>query len=334
MPLTRRILFQLAASAPLVTAASFSVAQDKPNTAGPYGLPISTEFPFEKKITPVLESEMAYIDKGDGPPVVFLHGNPTSSYLWRNIMPNALESGFRVIAPDLIGMGQSGKPNIGYTFSEHATYLNAFLDGLDLSDVTLVVHDWGSALGMLWARNNPERVSRIAYMEAIIPPGMPVASFSDMPKELADFFSMVRTEQGAELILGQNFFVETVLPNLGVLRNMQDAEMAAYRAPFPTPESRLPTLVWPRQIPIEGTPEDVVQEVLANGEWLTKSDIPKLLFHAEPGSLMPKPVVEWHAKNVPNLEVRFLGAGLHFLQEEHPHLIGQGLADWMRRTAS
>ncbi|MEO1397789.1 MAG: haloalkane dehalogenase, partial [Pseudomonadota bacterium] len=255
----------------------------------------------------------------------------TSSYLWRNIIPFATSAGYRAIAPDLIGMGDSGKPEIGYTFADHATYLDAFLNAMDLDPAVLVIHDWGSALGMRYARLNPGRVRALAYMEAIVPPSLPVASFDDMPKDLADFFRLMRTDAGADMVLGQNFFVEQVLPNLGVMRTMQDAEMAAYRAPYPTPESRLPTLVWPRQIPIEGTPEDVVSEVNQNGAWLTGSPIPKLMFHASPGSLAPQPVADWHAANVPNLEVRFLGTGLHFLQEEHPDQIGQGIADWLRR---
>ncbi|MEO1680709.1 MAG: haloalkane dehalogenase [Pseudomonadota bacterium] len=334
MTLTRRTLFGTVAAMPIAAAATVTISQDAGDAGAPYGLLISAEFPFEKKRMPVLDSEMAFVDEGSGPTIVLLHGNPTSSYLWRNIIPYVTAAGYRAIAPDLIGMGDSGKPDIGYTFADHARYLDAFFQGLGLFDMTLVIHDWGSALGMRYARLNPGAVDRMAFMEAIVPPSMPVASFSDMPPELSEFFQMVRTDQGADLILGQNFFVETVLPTLGVMRQMQDAEMAAYRAPYPTEESRLPTLVWPRQIPIEGTPEDVVAEVAANGEWLYGSDIPKLMFYAEPGSLAPKPVVDYMIANVPNLEARLLGAGLHFLQEEHPHLIGQGLADWLRRTSS
>lgn len=330
MRLTRRNLMHVSLAAPLAPMMASRAWADEPLT--PYGLPIPTEFPFQKQRANVLDSEMAYVDEGSGPPVVFLHGNPTSSYLWRNIIPSVLQTGHRAIAPDLIGMGDSGKPDIAYSFADHARYLDAFLDQMDLGDAALVVHDWGSALGMRWARLNPERVKRLAYMEAIVPPAMPVASFDDMPPQLADFFRLMRTEEGAEMVLGQNFFVEAVLPQMGVMREMQDAEMQAYRAPFPTRESRLPTLAWPRQVPIEGTPGDVVEEVELNGAWLVGSEIPKLLFYATPGAIMPEPVVAWHAANIPNLEIRFLGAGLHFLQEEHPQQIGLGLADWLRRT--
>lgn len=298
--------------------------------AKPYGIGISPEFPFTKKKMDVLGSSIAYVDEGQGKPVIFLHGNPTSSYLWRNIIPH-LPDGYRAIAPDLIGMGDSGKPDIGYTFADHAAYLDAFFEKLDLTEITFVIHDWGSALGMRYARLNPDRVAAVAFMEAIIPPAFPVASFDDMPEQLADFFRLMRTDKGAEMVLEQNFFVEVVLPQMGVMRPMSDQEMAAYRAPFPTAESRKPVLAWPREIPIEGTPANVVGEVAANGEWLTESQIPKILFYAEPGAIIPPAAARHLAATVPNLETRFVGAGTHFIQEEHPHVIGQGLADWLRR---
>ncbi|MEM7709536.1 MAG: haloalkane dehalogenase [Pseudomonadota bacterium] len=334
MTFSRRSLLTALATLPAAALSPAVRADNHRPLTGPYGLPIPTGFPFSKARAAVLDSEIAYVDAGAGPPVVFLHGNPTSSYLWRNVIPYATAAGNRAIAPDLIGMGNSGKPEIDYSFAEHARYLDAFLDGLDLEQATLVVHDWGSALGMRYARLNPDRVARLAYMEAIVPPALPVASFDDMAPDMAEFFRLIRTEQGADLILEQNFFVEHVLPEMGVVRPLSPAEMDAYRAPFPTPESRRPTLAWPRQVPIEGTPADVVAEVTANGDWLYGSTIPKLMFHAEPGTLAPMPVVAHMAANVPDLEVRFLGAGLHFLQEDHPHLIGQGLADWLRRTAT
>jgi haloalkane dehalogenase len=334
MRLNRRNLMKVSLAAPLAPMALPALAQspEGAESPGPYGLEIATDFPFEKKRMAVLGSEMAYVDAGSGPPVVFLHGNPTSSYLWRNVIPHVTQAGFRAIAPDLIGMGDSGKPDIDYSFADHMDYLGALLARLDLSDVTLVVHDWGSGLGMKWARQTPERVARLAYMEAITPPFWPVADWADMPPPLAEFFQLMRSEQGAQMIYDQNFFVEGVLPQMGVMRPLQEAEMAAYRAPFATRASRKPTLAWPRQVPIAGTPADVVQDITLNGAWLTQSAIPKLLFYTEPGVIMPAPVVAWHIGNVPNLETRALGAGLHFVQEEHPHLIGQGLVDWLRRT--
>ena len=335
MSVDRRALLRGLAVAPLAGLVGTATAAAEPTigSKAPYGLPISADFPFEKAFLKALGSEMAYVDAGVGPPVVFLHGNPTSSYLWRNVIPHVTDAGYRAIAPDLIGMGDSAKPDIGYTFADHARHLDAFLEALDLSDVTLVIHDRGSALGMRWARLNPKRVTRLAFMEAICPPGLPAPSYEAMGPEAGELFRALRTPgRGEEMVLEGNYFVEEVLPRLGVVRPMSETEMDAYHAPFPTPGSRLPTLEWPRQIPIEGEPADVADEIVANGEWLVGSGVPKLLFHAEPGSLMPAPVVAWMVANVPELETRFLGPGLHFLQEEHPELIGRGIAEWLRRT--
>ena len=322
----------IAAGAGVTLPAPMAQAQTVMDGA-PYGLEISAEFPFEKKRVSVNGSDMAYVDEGDGPVVLFLHGNPTSSYLWRNIIPY-VKGDFRAIAPGLIGMGDSDKPDIGYTFEEHATYLDGFIAALGLTDITLVIHDWGSALGMRYARLNPGNVRAMAYMEAIVPPSMPVQSYEAMG-ETGELFRALRTPgQGEQMVLDGNFFVEEVLPNFGVSRTMTDAEMDAYRAPYPTRESRLPTLQWPREIPIGGEPEATSAEIVANGEWLYSSGIPKLLFYATPGVLTPEPVVAYMVQNVPNLEVRFLGRGLHFLQEDHPDLIGAGIHDWLRRNAS
>ncbi|MEM7056051.1 MAG: haloalkane dehalogenase [Pseudomonadota bacterium] len=331
--LSRRRLLAMGATLPVAGAGITAVgttADSAQDPVRPYGLDISPDFPFSKKSVDVQGSQIAYVDEGAGQPVLFLHGNPTSSYLWRNIIPY-VTAGYRAVAPDMIGMGDSAKPDIGYTFLEHAAYIDGFIEALGLNDIILVIHDWGSAIGMRYARMNPGRVAAIAFMEAIVPPSLPVPGFDVMPKAMGDFFRMVRTDDGKDLILGKNFFVETVLPTMGVLRPMSASEMEAYRRPFPTRESRLPTLQWPREIPIGGNPAEATAEVLANGEWLYASDVPKLLFYAEPGSLAPKPVVEHMTTKLTNLETRFLGAGLHFLQEEHPHLIGQGLADWLRR---
>ncbi len=317
--------------AALLSGSSATIASTKENVLRPYGLPISAEFMFEKKAVEIEGSTIAYVDEGEGQPVLFLHGNPTSSYLWRNILPYVTE-GYRAIAPDLIGMGDSGKPDIGYTLEEHIRFMDGFIDAMGLQDIILVVHDWGSVIGMRHARLNPENVAAIALMEAILPPSMPAPSYEAMGPEIGELFRNLRTpEIGEEMVLKGNFFVEEVLPKFGVFRAMTEAEMAAYRAPFPTPESRLPTLQWPREIPIGGEPAYATGEVLANGEWLRASPIPKLLFYAEPGALIPYPAVEELSARLDNLEIRFVGAGLHFLQEEHPHIIGQGLRDWLRR---
>ncbi|QFT30165.1 Haloalkane dehalogenase [Labrenzia sp. THAF82] len=311
-------------------AANAQTASSRPTGSAPYGIEIASDFPFAKKQLGIKGSHISYVDEGSGQPVVFLHGNPTSSYLWRNVIPYMPE-GYRAIAPDLIGMGDSGKPDIDYGFADHAAYLDAFLTDLDLNDVVLVVHDWGSALGMRYARLHPERVSALVLMEAIVPPAMPAPSYEAMPEQIADFFRLMNSDEGARLVLQENFFVEVTLPEFGVIRKLGQEEMDHYREPFPTPDSRKPVLAWPRQVPIGGNPADVAKEVTLNGEWLFTTDIPKLLFYAEPGAITPKAVAEYMALNASNLEVRFVGAGTHFLQEEHPHQIGQGIADWLRR---
>lgn len=333
--LTRRAVLSGAAGIAALATGLHPVparAQDASPPA-PYGLPIDPAQAFGKAGITVKGAEMAYIDEGEGPAVLFLHGNPTSSYLWRNVIPHVTAAGYRAVAPDLIGMGDSAKPEIGYTFLEHYDYLAAFVEALDLNELTLVAHDWGSALGIKLAREMPDRVRALAYMEAIVAPSMPAPSYEAMGEPGSEMFRALRTEGlGEEMILKNNFFVEEVLPKFGVLRGLGEAEMVHYRAPYETEASRLPTLVWPRQIPIGGAPAEVAAEIEANSAWLTGSDLPKLLFWAEPGALMPRAAVDWHVARVPNLETRFLGAGLHFLQEDHPDQIGYGLADWLRRN--
>ncbi len=330
--LSRRTLMKSAAVLPALAVPGMSSAQSvTTEEAKPYGLVISSDFPFAKKSITVEGSDMAYVDEGKGQPVLFLHGNPTSSYLWRNIMPY-VTGGYRAIAPDLIGMGDSSKPDIGYRFEDHAKYLDGFIQALGLKDIILVIHDWGSALGMRYARLNPDNVTAMAFMEAIVPPGMPVPSYEAMGPQIGELFKALRTPGvGEEMVLKGNFFVEKLLPEMGVMRGLTEAEMAVYRAPYATPKSRLPTLQWPREVPIAGVPEVATNEVLMNGDWLMASEIPKLLFYADPGVLMPEAVVNYLVENLSNLETHFVGAGTHFLQEDHPHLIGRGLADWLRR---
>lgn len=291
---------------------------------------ISAAFPFEKQFVEINGSRMAYVDEGTGPVILFLHGNPTSSYLWRNIIPYVSDT-HRAIAVDLIGMGDSGKPDIDYTFADHATYVDGFIEALNLTDVTLVVHDWGSVLGMRYARLNQANVRGLVFMEAGIPPAFPAPSLEAMG-ETAELFRSLRTPgMGEEMVLNNNFFVETVLADVGTLRTLTEAEMEAYRQPFLTPESRLPTLVWPRQIPIAGEPANTAEVIQANGEWLYSTDLPKLFFYAEPGALNPAPVVDYVKANATNLETVFLGQGVHYLQEDHPHAIGEALSKWLDR---
>ncbi|MGI9590964.1 MAG: haloalkane dehalogenase, partial [Myxococcota bacterium] len=243
-----------------------------------------------KKKATVLGKQMAYVETGQsgGQPIVFLHGNPTSSYLWRNVMPH-LESQGRCIAPDLIGMGDSDKLEDSgpgrYTFVEHQRHLHALLEQLGVTrDVTLVIHDWGSALGFDWARQHPDAVKGIAYMEAIV---CPIESWDDWPESARSIFQGLRSEAGEEMVLEKNLFVEAILPG-SILRKLDDAEMAAYRRPFQEPgEARRPTLTWPRQIPIAGEPAEVVQIVQQYSDWLAGAGfLPKLFINAEPGAIL------------------------------------------------
>lgn len=288
---------------------------------------ISPGFPYTKRTIEVLGSRMAYVDEGAGDPILFIHGNPTSSYLWRNIIPYARGLG-RCVAVDLIGMGDSDKPDIAYRFADHARYLAAFIAALGLRRITFVVHDWGSALGFDWAMAHPSEVRGLAFMEAIV---APMPSWDDFPEGGRAMFQAFRTPGvGEQLVLDDNVFVERALP-ASVVRGLGPEEMRRYRAPFADRAARRPTLAWPRELPIAGEPADVVAAVTRYRDALCRSQAPKLLFTADPGVLVPAPLVAWCRDNLPRLEVIELGRGLHFVQEDHPHAIGRGLADWLSR---
>lgn len=287
---------------------------------------------YTKSFMEVLGHNMAYVDVGEGDrTVVLLHGNPTSSYLWRNVIPH-LEDVGRCVAPDLIGMGDSDKlENSGpgrYTFAEHRRYLEALLLGLGLTAagrIVLVVHDWGSALGFDWARRHPQAVDAIAYMEAIVAP----VTWDDWPDEARGIFQAFRSPKGEELILERNYFVEKILP-LSVLNPLADDVMEAYRRPFADPgEGRRPTLTWPRQIPIDGEPPEVVADVEAYGAWLGSDESPpKLFVNADPGSILVGPQREF-CRRWPN-QTEVTVPGLHFLQEDSADAIGKAVADFIR----
>lgn len=274
----------------------------------------------------VLDSTIYYEEWGAGDPIVLLHGNPTSSYLWRNVLPHLWEDG-RVLAPDLIGMGRSGKPDVGYRFADHARYLDAWFDALDLDRVTLVGHDWGGALGFHWAARNPGRVAGVAFFETVIKP----LTWDEWPEAARPIFQALRTpETGEDLIYERNVFVERILPG-SILRTLADEEFDAYRAPFRRPADRKPTLAWPREIPIEGEPADVVAAVEAYDRWLGESrEVPKLLLTFEPGAIMTPPVIEWCRAHVAGLEVVGAGPGSHFVQEDCPEAIGRHIREWRR----
>jgi len=288
----------------------------------------ANEVEFVKKTMSVLESEMAYIDEGEGLPVVFLHGNPTSSYLWRNIIPY-VSSGYRAIAPDLIGMGDSGKPKLQYTYEDQAAYLHAFLDKLELKDAVLVVHDWGSALGFHYARTRPDRVAAIAFMEATLPPFYPIPSIEVMGPS-AEFLKNVRTAGvGEEMVMKQNVLIDQFLRTSSQDKPLSEDILEEYNRYYPTEESRLPMLQWLREIPIAGAPASVHDIGIKNNEWIITSDIPKLLFYVTPGVLVGEPTIEYLKENAKNLVVVPLGPGGHFLQEIYPDDIGKGLSNWL-----
>jgi haloalkane dehalogenase len=284
---------------------------------------ISSADPHPRRRVRVLDSEISYVDTGRGDPIVFLHGNPTSSYLWRNVIPHVSGLG-RCLAPDLVGMGRSGKsPREAYRFSDHAAYLDAWFDALGLTkNVTLVVHDWGSALGFHRAFRHPGQVKAIAYMEAIALP----LRWDDFG-EAAEMFQALRSHRGERMILEDNFFVERILPG-SVIRKLGAEEMIAYRMPYLEREARLPTLVWPRQIPVEGEPADVVAVVESYGKWLARSELPKLLVLSEPGAIMRGRTREF-CRSWPNQREVTVKGG-HFLQEDSPAQIGVALAGFVR----
>jgi len=282
--------------------------------------------PLAKKFIEVNGKQMAVHDSGEGRSIVFLHGNPTSSYLWRNIIPH-VSSQARCIAPDLIGHGDSDKLDDTsegqYSFVQHREYLAGALEALGLGDeIILVIHDWGSALGFDWANRHRERVAGIVFMEAIVRP----VTWEEWPNLARPIFQAFRSEAGEEMIIGRNLFVEAVLPG-SIIRNLSQPEIDEYRKPFVEPQHRRPTLTWPRQIPIDGEPADVVEIVQSYADWLSESPIPKLFINADPGAILTGPQREF-ARSWPNLtEVTVKGS--HFIQEDSPDEIGQAINSWM-----
>ena len=289
---------------------------------------VQDEKQYEKQYKSILGQKIAYIDEGKGRPVVFLHGNPTSSYLWRDIIPYVSKN-YRAIAPDLIGMGDSAKPDIKYTYSEQAKYLHGFLDSLDLKDAIFVVHDWGSALGFHYARTHSERISAIAFMEATLPPYYPIPSLEAMGPS-ADFLKNVRTPGvGEEMVLKKNVLIDQFLRYGNPEKPLSDKVVAKYNSYFPTEKSRQPLLQWLREIPINGSPANVHELGIKNNKWIIESDIPKLLFYVTPGVLVGEATVKYIKENAKNDETIALGKAGHFVQEVYADEIGKGLADWL-----
>lgn len=294
----------------------------------PMARPISSSFPYALKRVRVLDTEMAYVDVGEGNPIVFLHGNPTSSYIWRNIIPYVRNFG-RCLAPDLIGHGQSGRsPTSSYRFFDHAQYLDAWFDALQIrSNIVLVVQDWGAALGFDRTCRYPGSVEAIAYMEAMVRPRL----WSDMPPERQEMFRRLRGPEGEQMVLRDNFFIEKMLLEYGTLRKLTSEEQAVYRAPFLSPTSRLPTLVFPRDIPFDGQPADMYARVKRYSDWMAASaHLPKLFVNATQGHGTAGAAREF-ARTWPN-QSEVTVVAKHYLQEDAPHEIGEALAAFLMRV--
>ena len=282
---------------------------------------------WNKKYIDVLGKQIAYVEMGDGDPIIFQHGNPTSSYLWRNILPQLQGLG-RCIAMDLIGMGDSEKledeGNMTYSYNTHKKYFDGFLDAIGVgSNATLVIHDWGSALGFDWANNYPEKVKAICYMEGIVKS----MEWEDWNEDAKGIFQGFRSPAGEEMILEKNLFIEAVLPG-SILRKLSDAEMDEYRRPFNDKKSRRPTLDWPRQIPLENNPSEICKIVDSYSQWMAKNNIPKLFINAEPGAILIGKQREFCRtwKNQKEVTVK----GSHFIQEDSPNEIRSAIFDWLK----
>lgn len=288
-------------------------------------------------------SQMHYVDEGEGDPILFLHGNGCSSYIWRNITPHVAPIG-RCIALDLIGMGKSGKPDIDYRFVDHYQYVEAFIDALDLQNLTLVLHDWGAPLGFHYAMNHPDRIKALAFTaDAMF---TPIASWKQFTSQQKELFQAFRSsETGWNMVVDKNMFMDMVIPG-GIVRRLSEKEMASYNAPYADPADRKPLWRWPQELPIEGDPADVTNIVEQYGIKLKQSDLPKLLLHATlPVDVRPVPMsgvidasltnakkhpaVDWCAENLQNVTAVNIGIGIHYVQEDNPHQIGQALTKWI-----
>jgi len=285
---------------------------------------ISPDFPFESKFLEVSGSKMHYIDVGEGDPILFLHGQPTSSYLWRNIIPHLQSSG-RCIAPDLIGMGKSDKPDIDYIFEDHYQYLEKFIEKLGLRNITLVIHDWGSGLGFHYANKHRDNIKGIAFMEALIK----TMTWDEFPADYKIIFKMIRTPFLGWLMLSvANMFLNKVVPD-SIVRKLSKEEINTYNEPYPSVASRKPVRTWPLQIPINGKPKSVYDIITAYNKWLTETEIPKLCLYAHPGAILKKKEIEYIVTSFPKTKMVDVGKGIHYLQEDNPHLIGQEIAKWL-----
>ena len=284
---------------------------------------ISAAFPFESKYLEVKESKIHYIDEGEGDPILFLHGNPTSSYLWRNVIPYMTGKG-RCIAPDLIGMGKSGKPNIEYGMDSAIDYLVEFIDKLGLKNITLVIHDWGSILGFHYANTHRDNIKAIAFMEGLIHE----PRLETMPMSVRIGMTLMRSKlMGPFMVKRMNIFIKKMLPDL-VQGELSKEAMAYYAAPYPTYASREPLLAWPRDVPFKGKPAKIAKRVADYASWLKENKLPKLCLYVTPGVGFQAPELEIVKNEFKNTKIKYLGDGLHFIQEDYPHEIGEEIALW------
>lgn len=289
---------------------------------------ISAEFPYESKFVQVKGSKMHYVEVGRGDPILLVHGNPTSSYLWRNVIPHLKDQG-RVIAVDLIGMGKSDKPDIEYLFADHAEYLSEFVKNLRLKNITLVLHDWGGGVGTDYAARNPRNIKGIAYMEAVMKP----MSWEGANAAEKYLFGRLRDpEDGHQILAVDNFFVEKMLPMMAG-RELNEAEMLRYREPFPTVASRKPVAQWPREIPfIEDGPDRNIKRMGENYAKIQASSFPLLLLYAKPGVIVKGDFLEELKGDLPRMETVYVGSGMHYIQEVQPTKIGTEIAAWLQRN--
>ncbi len=284
---------------------------------------ISTDFPYESKFIDIHGSKIHYIDEGQGDPILFLHGNPTSSYLWRNIIPYMTSHG-RCIAIDLIGMGKSDKPDIDYRFNDHYRYVESFIEKLKLKNLTLVVHDWGSGLGFHYAMTHEDNIKGLAFMEAILH----TMSWREFPSDQKIGFKLFRTPVIGWLMLSpMNMFLNKLMPEM-IVRTLSREEKSNYGAPYKNIKDRKPIRQWPCEIPIDGKPKDVHDIITSYSQKLQASPLPKILFYAQPGAIINDVRLKWCQSNLKNLELVSIGEGRHYIQEDNPHLIGEKLADW------
>ena len=286
------------------------------------------DFPYPSHFTDVLGSRMHYVEHGNGDPILFLHGQPTWSYLWRKVLPE-LEGKGRLIAVDLIGFGLSEKPDIPYNIDDHIRYLDGFIEALGLDRITIVCHDWGSFFGFHYACRHPARIKGLAFMEAML---NPIPGYDAFDPQTREFFQTLRSSQAnaERMMIDENQFVENILPAM-ICRQLEPHELDAYRAPWTDRQSRRILCTFPQNLCIGKEPASVYRMQTAYVEWLGQTDLPKLLIHAEPGFLIPAQAVDSYRKQLPNLETAFVGSGLHYIQEDQPQKIGQAIANWMDR---